>query len=56
MRFPGITHLGQRDALQRRVVEKLEHDGERCVRVEVLSANQYGETKIAGEALVARCA
>jgi len=36
-----------------RVVEKLEHEGERCVRVEVHSANQYGQTRIAGEALIA---
>jgi len=36
-----------------RVVEKLQHDGERCVRVEVQSANQYGQVRIAGEALVA---
>jgi hypothetical protein len=27
--------------------------GERCARVEVSTANQYGQTKIAGEALVA---
>ena len=36
-----------------RVVEKLEHQGERCVRIELQSVNQFGQSKIAGEALVA---
>jgi hypothetical protein len=36
-----------------RVVEKLEQNGERCVRIEVQSANQFGQSKIVGEALVA---
>ena len=36
-----------------RVVEKLEQDGERCVRIELASANQFGQSKIVGEALVA---
>ena len=52
-RFQGITHLGNAMRCSGRVVEKLEHDGERCVRIEVRSANQFGQTKIAGEALVA---
>ncbi|WP_062475768.1 MaoC family dehydratase [Variovorax boronicumulans] len=52
-RFQGITHLGHAVRCTGRVVEKLELDGERCVRVEVLSANQHGQTRIAGEALVA---
>jgi acyl dehydratase len=52
-RFQGITHLGNAIRCSGRVVEKLEVDGERCVRVEVQSANQFGQTKIAGEALVA---
>ena len=53
VRFQGITHLGHAVRCGGRVVEKLEHEGERCVRVEVQSANQYGQTRIAGEALVA---
>lgn len=52
-RFQGITHLGNAMCCSGRVVEKLEHDGERCVRVELQSANQFGQTKIVGEALVA---
>ena len=52
-RFQGITHLGNAIRCTGRVVEKLEVDGERCVRIEVQSANQFGQVKIAGEALVA---
>jgi hypothetical protein len=52
-RFQGITHLGNAMRCGGRVVEKLERDGERCVRIEVHSANQFGQTKIAGEAIVA---
>lgn len=53
VRFMGITHLGNAMSCTGKVVEKLEHQGERCVRVEVQTTNQYGQTKIAGEALVA---
>lgn len=53
VRFQGITHLGNAVRCSGRVVDKLEADGERCVRIEVHSANQFGQTKIAGEALVA---
>lgn len=52
-RFQGITHLGNAIRCGGRVVEKLELDGERCVRIELQSANQFGQTKIVGEALVA---
>lgn len=52
-RFQGITNLGNAMHCSGRIVEKLEHNGEHCVRVELLSANQFGQTKIAGEALVA---
>jgi acyl dehydratase len=52
-RFQGITHLGNAMRCTGRVVEKLEQGGERCVRIELQSANQFGQTKIVGEALVA---
>jgi acyl dehydratase len=52
-RFQGITHLGNAIHCSGRVVEKLELDGEHCVRIEMRSANQFGQTKIVGEALVA---
>ena len=53
VRFQGISHLGNAVRCSGRVVEKLELGGERCVRVEMQSANQYGQTKIAGDAIVA---
>lgn len=53
VRFQGITHLGHAIRCTGRVVEKLEHAGERCVRLEIKTVNQYGQTRIAGEALVA---
>ncbi len=53
VRFQGLTHLGHAVRCTGRVVEKLERDGERCVRVEVSSTNQHGQVRIAGEALVA---
>lgn len=52
-RFMGITHLGNAMCCTGRIVEKLEHNGEHCVRIELMSTNQFGQTKIAGEALVA---
>jgi len=53
VRFQGITHLGNAIRCTGRVAEKLVVNGERCVRVEVQSANQFGQVKIVGEALVA---
>jgi acyl dehydratase len=53
VRFAGITHLGNAITCRGRVVEIVQSGGERCARVEVSTANQYGQTKIAGEALVA---
>ncbi|KAF1066514.1 MaoC family dehydratase [Variovorax sp.] len=53
VRFQGLTHLGHAVRCTGRVVEKLERNGERCVRVEVSSTNQHGQVRIAGEALVA---
>jgi len=53
VRFQGITHLGNRIRCTGRVVEKLEQGGERCVRIELQNVNQYGQSKIVGDALVA---
>lgn len=52
-RFQGITHLSNAMRCSGRVIEKLEHNGEHCVRIELSSANQFGQIKIVGEALVA---
>jgi len=53
VRFQGITHIGNAMCCGARVLEKLEKDGERLVRLELHSTNQYGQVKIAGQALVA---
>ena len=52
-RFQGITHLGNGIRCTGRVVEKLEYEGERCVRIELQNTNQYGQSKIVGDALIA---
>ena len=52
-RFQGITHLGHAMQCSGHVIEKLEHGGERCVRIALQSVNQFGQSKIVGEALVA---
>jgi len=53
VRFQGITHLGNSIRCSGRVVEKFVVGAEQCVRIELQSANQFGQTKIVGEALVA---
>ena len=52
-RFAGITHLGHVITCRGRVAEIVDFHGERCARVELSTANQYGQVRIAGEALVA---
>lgn len=53
VRFQGITHLGNAMHCSGRVVEKLQLGSERCVRIELSSVNQFGQSKIAGEAVIA---
>ncbi len=53
LRFVGITHLYNQVGCAGTVVEKMEHDGERRVRVLITAMNQYGDKKVVGEALVA---
>ena len=53
VRFVGITHLGHRITCTGHVTEKFESEGEQSVRIEIRTANQYGETKILGDAVVA---
>lgn len=53
VRFAAITHLGERITCTGKVVEKLERNGEHCVRVELVTANQDGLVKLTGEALIA---
>ncbi|MNV45546.1 putative enoyl-CoA hydratase 1 [compost metagenome] len=53
VRFTGITHLGHQITCTGRVVEKFEVDGEQRVKLEIETRNQYGETRIVGDAVVA---
>ena len=52
VRFTAMTHVGERIVCTGRVVQKLERDGERLVRVSVATANEAGKVKLSGEALV----
>ena len=53
VRFAAITHVGDRITCTGTVVEKFEHEGQRCARLQLATANQDGITKLTGEALVA---
>jgi acyl dehydratase len=53
VRFVGITHLGHQVTCSGRVVEKFEADGEHRIKVEIQTVNQYGETRVIGDAVIA---
>ena len=53
VRFAAITHVGERITCTAKVAEKFEQDGQRCVKLQLATANQDGLTKLTGEALVA---
>jgi acyl dehydratase len=53
VRFSALTQVGERIVCTGRVAEKLERGGERLVRLEISTANEAGEIKLAGGALVA---
>lgn len=53
VRFVGITQIGHIPHLTGQVTEKFEYGGEKLVRLEIQCANQYGEPKLVGEAVVA---
>ena len=53
VRFLGITHLGHAITCSGEVLRKQEVDGERQVVVEIRTTNQFGEARIAGEAVIA---
>ena len=53
VRFTGITHLGHQITCSGKVVEKFEADGEQRVKVEIQTRNQYGDTRIVGDAVIA---
>ena len=51
-RFVGITHLGNIVTCSGRVAEIVERNGERVARLDLLASNQFGQQKIAAEAIV----
>lgn len=53
VRFAAVTHVAERISCSGKVVDKLERQGERCVRVELITVNQDGVVKLTGEALIA---
>ncbi|AQV98599.1 dehydratase [Cupriavidus necator] len=53
VRFTGITHVHDAPLCTGRVVERFAHEGETHLRVDVQCANQQGEIKITGQAVVA---
>jgi acyl dehydratase len=53
VRFVDIIHLGNIITCSGKIVEKIEDAGERRVRVALMSRNQFGQTKLTGDALVA---
>ena len=52
-RFMAMTHIGDAITARARVTAKRDIDGTHCVEVEVTTANQHGEVKTAGSALIA---
>ncbi len=52
-RFAGITQLGHQITCTGHVVERMQEGGEHRARIEIRSANQHGETKILGDAVIA---
>lgn len=53
VRFSAITPVGAKLTCSGKVAEKLERNGEKLVKLEIGVADDKGEVKLAGEALVA---
>jgi acyl dehydratase len=53
VRFVAITQIHAQVRCEGRVTEKFEHGGERRVRVELSTTDQHGQTKLAGDAVIA---
>lgn len=52
-KFTAITRVGETITVTGKVAEKMEADGEKRVRIELAAANEKGEPKGSGEAVVA---
>ena len=53
VRFAAITQVGEKITCRGRVAEKLQRGNERCVRLEISTANEQGQVKLSGEAVIA---
>ena len=53
VRFVAITQVHAQVRCEGRVTEKFEQAGERRVRVELSTTDQHGQTKLAGDAVIA---
>ena len=53
VRFGAITHLGDRITCSGKVVDVFEEDGEMRLRLDLVAADQSGEAKLSGQAIVA---
>ncbi len=53
VRFAALTHVGDRITCTGRITEKLEQQGQRCVRLQLATADAAGGVKLTGEALIA---
>jgi acyl dehydratase len=53
VRFLGITQIGHIITCSGHIREHCSFDGQPCLRVEIRTTNQYGEVRIAGEAMIA---
>lgn len=53
VRFGSITNLRDKITCSGKVIEKYEEDGDKLVKLEVTAANQDGEVKLSGQAVVA---
>ncbi len=53
VRFLGITHLGNAITVTGKVTDIVVEDGERRARIALSNTNQFGQSKIVGEATVA---
>jgi len=56
VRFSALTRVGERIVCTGRITAKLERDGEQLFRIAVATANEAGEVKLTGEALIAASA
>ena len=53
VRFLGITHIGHIITCSGQIKEHCMFEGQPCVRVDIVTTNQYGQVRIAGEAMIA---